>query len=92
MLLALTLVSVSCSKNNDEPIVSQDPVLTLTSNSTMEFTADGGDGVITYTLENAVEGVAVKAECNAKWIKDLTVAENIISAFLHTVTNTGMNA
>jgi hypothetical protein len=43
----------------------------------MEFTADGGDGVITYTLENAVEGVAVKAECNAKWIKDLTVAENI---------------
>ena len=77
LLLALTLVSVSCSKNNDEPIVSQDPVLTLTSNSTMEFTADGGDGVITYTLENAVEGVAVKAECNAKWIKDLTVAENI---------------
>ena len=77
LLLALTLVSVSCSKNNDEPIVSQDPVLTLTSNSTMEFTADGGDGIITYTLENAVEGVAVKAECNAKWIKDLTVAENI---------------
>lgn len=77
LLLAIPMFVVGCDKNNDEPNKPTNAILTLTSESIMEFTAEGGEGVITYTLENAVEGVAVKAECNAKWIKDITVGEEI---------------
>ena len=75
-LLAMAMFVVGCSKNHDTPIV-KDAVLTLTSESVMEFGAEGGEGVITYTLENAVEGMELKAECNAKWITNLTVGEEI---------------
>lgn len=75
-LTALAVFAVGCNKDNDTPTI-KDAVLKLTSESTMEFTAEGGEGVITYTLENAVEGVELKAECNAKWITNLTVGEEI---------------
>lgn len=55
----------------------KEPVLTLTSNATLEFTAEGGEGTITYTLENAVEGVNLTAECTAEWVSNVTVAENV---------------
>ena len=54
------------------------PVLTLTSDAELEFTEAGGDGIITYSLENEVEGVELTAECDAEWVKDLTVGANII--------------
>lgn len=67
----------------DEPEV-KDPVLTLTSNATMEFVVEGGMGEITYTLENPAEGVAVEAETEADWITGLTTAIN--TKVLFTVT------
>lgn len=53
------------------------PVLTLTSEADCTFTADGGEGTITYTLENAVEGTELTAECDAEWVSNITVGENI---------------
>lgn len=38
---------------------------------------DYSDGVITYTLENAPEGALPTATCEANWILNLRVAENI---------------
>ncbi|MBR5200999.1 MAG: BACON domain-containing protein [Alistipes sp.] len=82
MLLALPLVFAACDEPVDEPVNPQpgdEPKtkLTLTSDATMEFTAIGGEGVITYTLENAVEGTELTATCEADWVLDLAVAETV---------------
>ena len=82
MLLALPLVFAACDEPVDEPVNPQPgdeakTKLTLTSDATMEFTAIGGEGVITYTLENAVEGTELTATCEADWVLDLAVAETV---------------
>ncbi|MBR2429160.1 MAG: BACON domain-containing protein [Alistipes sp.] len=61
------------AKANDEP----EPVLTLTTEDTLSFTADGGTGAIGYTIENAIEGFDPTATCEAEWITDITIAETI---------------
>ena len=65
LLLALPLAFASCDK---DPVVDKDPVLTLTSQAEMSFTAAGGDGEITYKLENPKSGVKVEAEADAAWV------------------------
>ena len=81
-LLALPLVMSACTENGNEPEpvppTPNDPVLTLTSNAEMEFTAQGGNGIITYTLVNEVEGVELEAACEAAWITNLAVGDNIV--------------
>ncbi|MBQ8774927.1 MAG: BACON domain-containing protein [Alistipes sp.] len=78
-LLALCCLALtSCNKPDDEPKpIEKEPILTLTSEATMEFPAEGGEGVIRYTLENGVEGTKVETTCSAEWVTDLTVAETI---------------
>ena len=84
LLLALPLVMVACDPDNPEPTPEpepkpevKDPVLTLTSAATLDFTAEGGNGTITYTLENAVEGTELEATCEAEWVSNVAVAENV---------------
>lgn len=55
-----------------------DPKLTLTSSATMEFDGMGGNGQITYTLENPISTLEVKATANEAWISNLTVNEGTI--------------
>lgn len=43
----------------------------------MQFDAEGGNGVITYTLTNATDEVEVTASCPANWVSDIAVGENI---------------
>lgn len=54
-----------------------EPSLTLKSTSEMSFTAEGGAGEIVYELKNAVAGTELKAEADAAWISNITVAEKI---------------
>ena len=81
LLLALPLAFASCSDllgddtQKEEPKL---PKLTVTSALEVEVEAEGGTQMITYTLENAPEGAAVAATCEAEWITDLTVASSII--------------
>ena len=81
LLLALPLALASCSEllgddtQKEEPKL---PKLTITSALEVEVEAEGGAQMITYTLENAPEGAAVAATCEADWITDLTVASSII--------------
>ena len=82
LLLALPLAFAACEETpqTDEPKPgpeNNEPKLTLTSNATMDFTAIGGEGVITYTLENAVEGTNLEATCEADWVLNLTVGETV---------------
>ena len=86
LLMALCAFSfLSCSPESEplpqpdptpQPEV-KDPVLTLASESTLEFTAEGGEGVINYTLDNAVEDVVVEATCAAEWVVDLAVGDSV---------------
>lgn len=59
-----------------------DPVLTLTSSATMEFDGNGGAGQITYTVENPISSLEVKATANEAWISNLTVNEGTIDFFV----------
>lgn len=78
LLLALPLAFASCSDIlGDEKEPAKTPNLTVTSSLTVEFEAEGGSGIITYTLENAPEGAQVSATCEADWVSDLTVGAMI---------------
>lgn len=85
LLLALPLVFAACEPDTPEQKIEKETVLTLTSASTMEFKAEGGKGVITFTAElkdvtrseEPVPQPEVEATCEAAWIENLTVAENI---------------
>ena len=76
LFCALPLLVVACEQNEEEPKV-ETPVLALTSEATMEFAAEGGEGEITYTLQNAEEGVELTATTAAEWITDVAVAESV---------------
>ena len=89
LLLALPLVFAACSDDTTDPTPQPDkeyaPELTLTSEATMEFAAEGGEGVITYTAK-MVEVTReadidtkpeVEAPREAAWIENLTVTDKI---------------
>lgn len=83
LLLAMPLAFAACNETDEpqpQPEPEKKPTLTLTSDATMEFEAAGGEGVITYTLENAVEGTELTATCEADWVLDLTAGETVTFA------------
>ena len=69
-LLALAFTACESGGNENEEPNNQKPVLTCTSNSPMEFSAEGGQGKITYTLKNANTSTALTITENADWIED----------------------
>lgn len=80
MLLALPVMLASCE---EEPAVEPKPTptpeapkLTLTSEESAFINADGGEGTITYTLENTVEGTELTATADVAWIS-VTTGETI---------------
>ena len=77
LLLALPLALAACEPIETPDTPQADPVLTLTSESSLKYTPEGGQGVITYTLENAAKGTELTATTEAEWITNITVAENI---------------
>lgn len=79
LLVASFVLCAACdptSKPADEP-VEQSPVLTL-STQEISVSPEGEEVTISYTLENAKEGVKLSAECEAAWISDIIIdAEKI---------------
>jgi hypothetical protein len=83
LLLALPLVIASCEPVSTEPQPNplpeekpepqpepvEQPVLTLTSDSVIEFEVEGGNADVIYTLENAIEGVEIVVECSVDWVE-----------------------
>lgn len=74
-LLAMLLGVVACDteKPTTEPMPEPTPdaevVLTLTSEDSLWFEAEGGTGEITYTLENAKSGIELEAVGSVDWIE-----------------------
>lgn len=85
LLLALPLVFAACENPEEpKPQIEKEAVLTLTSDAEMNFEAEGGEGTITFTAEwkdvtrnTPVPAPEVEAACEAQWVENLTVAENI---------------
>lgn len=72
---------VACSDDEDPQVgPTGDPELKLTSESVMNFTADGGKGTITFLLKNKVDGVEPTATCAADWVSDLKVGAAVTFA------------
>ena len=76
-LLALPMLLVACGENETPTPQPNDPALTLTSNSEVEFSAEGGEGTITYTYDagditgkDEISGdiATLKITCDAEWI------------------------
>lgn len=81
LLLCLPLAFASCDTlfpEEDQPVKSY--VLTLTSEATLNFGAEGGNGVITFALNESTRLEAapqVEATCDANWVSDLKVADTV---------------
>ena len=84
LLLALPLALVSCEKPVETPDGPTPDVVTLsvTSEKEVNFTAEGGEATIAYTLENAVEEALATASTEAKWI---TVGDVTASTIAYSV-------
>ena len=80
-MLALPLFVACTEKEEPAPQPQPEPEkkaqLILTSNEVMNFKAEGGQGLIDYTLVNAKEGVEFASECEADWISDFVFGEDI---------------
>ena len=78
LLLALPMLMVACDPDAPEPQPEvKDPVLKLTSDATINVAAEGSEVEVTYTLENAKQGVEFTAECDDEWISNFTYGETI---------------
>ena len=81
LLLALPLFFAGCTENEEPNKPSPQQVkLELTSEASLTFDAEGGNGEISYTLENIIEGVGLTATCEANWVSDITIGDKITFA------------
>lgn len=77
LLLALPLFIAGCTESNTDEPTPKEVKLELTSEASLSFKAEGGNGTIAYVLENAVEGVSLSATCEADWVTGLNVGEYV---------------
>lgn len=71
LLLAMPLAFAACNETPDvPPTPDPEPSFTLTSDATMEFEAQGGEGTITFVYDfTDVNEAMVDIECAANWIE-----------------------
>lgn len=79
-LLAICALSfVACKPDTETPEpVAKTPVVTLDKQS-IEAPAEGGEYVVNYTIENAVEGATLSVVEDADWVSDVTANDGVIS-------------
>ena len=77
-LLVALLGFAACNNDTPTPPSSEEAVLTLTSESSVWFEAEGGEGVISYTLENPVKGVSLTVKASVEWIEVSRIEQTII--------------
>lgn len=74
LIFATTMLFTACEDSNSvvneepTPTPGAEPELSLTSGGALIFDHTGGNGEITYTLENPVPGLNVEATTAASWI------------------------
>lgn len=77
-LLLCSLVAFACSESTTpDNTPKADPVLTITSETSLLFDSDGGDGEILYTIENQDFDISLSAESTKEWITNVIVGDSI---------------
>ncbi|MBO7300329.1 MAG: BACON domain-containing protein [Tidjanibacter sp.] len=80
MVLGALLMS-ACN----EPDATENSALSITSVTSI-FEAEGGDGIIAYSIQNPVAGVQVIAKCDAEWVDGLTTGDAVTFTVLPNTT------
>ncbi len=62
--------------------VNSNAVLSVTSDRTLNFSAEGGEGTITYTLTGADEGDKPIVTTDDEWIKSIVVDSDTVNFFV----------
>lgn len=62
--------------------VNSNAVLSVTSDRTLNFSANGGEGIITYTLTGADEGDKPIVTTDDEWIKNIVVESDKVNFFV----------
>lgn len=78
LLFVCALLSFACGDkviSGNTP--TADPVIDITSETTIWFESEGGEGEITYTIENLQKGVSLTAESSFDWISNIIVGDSI---------------
>ena len=81
LFVALALVFTACEKapvEEQKPDPQPEVELMITSGTQEVVSPEGGEVVITYTL-NGESDMLPEAECEAEWISDIAVAEGTIT-------------
>jgi hypothetical protein len=95
-LLALPMLLVACGEGPDVPVEEpKKPTLELKSAETMEFEAEGGEGVISfaYNIKGGIDDFEspnssvrmLSVACNAEWIDVPSSVETFAGSFRFTV-------
>ena len=87
LLLAMPLAFAACNETPDvPPTPDPEPSFTLTSDATMEFEAQGGEGTITFVYDfTDVNEAMVDIECAADWIEVADQIQASAASFTFTV-------
>lgn len=88
LLLAMPLAFAACNETPDvPPTPDPEPSFTLTSDATMEFEAQGGEGTITFVYDfTDKETAVVNIECTADWIEVADQVQASAASFTFAVT------
>lgn len=86
LMFCATLFAVACEPDSTPVVDTSNSVLTLTSQSVLHYEAEGGHALITYTLENPVDGVKVEATSNVDWLTDFYIVDGQISFYVEAST------
>ena len=70
LFVAALVALSSCQNENKEPEAPK-AVFTITSEKTLNFDAEGGEGVVTYAIENPTATGIVEASVQADWVSEV---------------------
>lgn len=77
ILLVCALFAIACGDTEATNQTPATPEITITSPLSKWFESEGGEGEITYTIENKQKGLSLSAESNVEWITNITVGDSV---------------
>lgn len=75
IIAATLLIAVSCEKEAVGNI--NDSILTCTSSTELSFSAEGGQGEVTFSIENPAKGYKVEATSSAEWVSNIVANDTV---------------
>ncbi len=86
LVLCAAFVAVACETTpetiNGELVDTSNSTFTLTSESVIQYDAEGGHAVVTYTIENPVADAVVYAEADTDWLTDFNYSDGEVRFYV----------